>query len=405
VAKTENTNALSDADRQWLVDQCLVFVDLLSDTTLHPYQTPFARRIIESLIFEDSATITALFSRQSGKSETVANTVAALMVLLPRLAKVYPDDPILAKFKKGLWVGLFAPVEEQAATLFTRLVDRLTSDHAQSILSDPEIDERAGGKSRLLTLRNCHSYAHMMTANPKAKIESKTFHLVVIDEAQDCDDFVVSKSISPMLASTAGTSVRTGTPNTRKSDFLNVIKFNKRTALTKGGKQNHFEANWREVGKYNPRYLRYVEGELERLTEDSDEFQMSYNLKWMLDKGMFTTEGRMEELGDTSMQELIKSWTRTPVVVGVDPAKTTDSTVVTVVWVDWDRPDEFGLFPHRILNWLDIQGNLEDQYPQIVNFLEPGAHDDFPDSLALACYLTADFSAPEAEMVTSPFFR
>jgi hypothetical protein len=47
-----------------------------------------------------------------------------------------------------------------------------------------------------------------------------------------------------------------------------------------------------------------------------------------------------------------------------------DSTVVTVVWVDWDRPDEFGYFEHRVLNWMELQGDdWEEQYFQIVNFL------------------------------------
>jgi hypothetical protein len=77
----------------------------------------------------------------------------------------------------------------------------------------------------------------------------------------------------------------------------------------------------------------------------------------------------MDELADTS-QELVKIWHQTPVVVGVDPARKVDSTVVTVVWVDWDRPDEFGYFEHRVLNWLELQGDdWEEQYFQIVNFL------------------------------------
>jgi hypothetical protein len=77
----------------------------------------------------------------------------------------------------------------------------------------------------------------------------------------------------------------------------------------------------------------------------------------------------MDELGDTS-QELVKVWHQTPVVVGIDPARKMDSTVVTVVWVDWDRPDEFGYFDHRVLNWLELQGDdWEEQYFQIVNFL------------------------------------
>ena len=97
---------------------------------------------------------------------------------------------------------------------------------------------------------------------------------------------------------------------------------------------------------------------------------MSYNCKWLLERGMFVTSTIMDDLGDTSA-ELVKSWHKTPVVVGIDPARKTDSTVVTVVFVDWERPDEFGYFEHRILNWLEMQGDdWEEQYFQIVNFLQ-----------------------------------
>jgi hypothetical protein len=57
-------------------------------------------------------------------------------------------------------------------------------------------------------------------------------------------------------------------------------------------------------------------------------------------------------------------------VVGIDPARKLDSTVVTVVWVDWDRPDEFGFYEHRVLNWLELQGDdWEEQYFKIIDFL------------------------------------
>jgi hypothetical protein len=119
----------------------------------------------------------------------------------------------------------------------------------------------------------------------------------------------------------------------------------------------------------NPDYNKFIKKEMIRIGDDSDEFQMSYNCKWLLERGMFVTSNLMDELGDTS-QELVKSWHQTPVVVGIDPARKMDSTVVTVVWVDWDRPDEFGYFDHRVLNWLEIQGDdWEEQYFQIVNFL------------------------------------
>jgi Terminase RNaseH-like domain len=210
----------------------------------------------------------------------------------------------------------------------------------------------------------------MMTANPRAKIESKTFHLIVIDECQEADDFIVAKSIGPMLASTNGTMVKTGTPTTHKNNFYRAIQMNKRRQTGRGSKQNHFQWDWRDVSKVSVEYGKFIKKESLRIGEDSDEFQMSYNCKWLLERGMFVTSGVMDELGDTS-QEVVKAWHRTACVVGIDPARKMDSTVVTVLWVDWDRPDEFGYFDHRILNWLEIQGDdWEDQYFQIVNFLE-----------------------------------
>jgi len=353
-----------------LVDKTMEFMTVFVGHALHEYQAPLARRIIESLVIGDSEEITALAARQSGKSEIVSNTLATLMVLLPRLARIYPER--LGKFKDGLWIGLFAPTEGQAETVFGRTVGRLTSERAIEILGDPEIDDsmiRAAGVTKSVKLKKSGSTLTMMTANPRAKIESKSFHLVVIDECQEADDFVITKSITPMLAYYAGTIVKTGTPSTSKNNFYRAIQLNKRRQTSRNSRQNHFEWNYKDVSKVNPNYAKFIRNETLRIGEDSDEFQMSYNCKWLLERGMFVTSGVMDELGDTS-QELVRSWFRTPVVVGVDPARKQDSTVVTVVWVDWDRPDEFGYFDHRVLNWLEIQGDdWEEQYHQIVEFL------------------------------------
>ena len=501
----DEDDGLDELSREFvnkLVDKVMTFMTALVGYDLHPYQKPLSRRIVESVILNDSAEVTALAARQSGKSETIANTVATLMILLPRLAKMYPD--LLGQYQNGIMVGMFAPVEGQVETLFGRTVDRLTSERALEILGDPEIDDSLGkvaGVTRKIVLKNSGSSMTMMTANPKAKIESKSFHLIVIDECQEADDFVVSKSISPMLAYYAGTMVKTGTPTNRKNNFYNSIQLNKRMQTGRGKRQNHFEWDWREVVKVNENYGKHIKRERMRIGEDSDEFQMSYNCKWLLERGMFVTSTVMDELGDTS-QEVVRAWHRSPVVVGVDPARKMDSTVVTVVWVDWDRPDEFGYFDHRVLNWLEIQGDdWEDQYFQIVNFLsnydvlavgvdangvgdavaqrlkllipraevhaigssqqeqskrwkhlkalidrrmigwpahaktrrlkafkrfyqqmtdlevkfqgpnflaaapdEAHAHDDFADSLAIACALTMDLTLPQVEMSSSPFY-
>ena len=353
-----------------LTDKILKFMVVLVGHDLHSYQKPLARRIVESVLINDGEEITALASRQSGKTETVSDVLATLMVILPLLAKIYPD--LLGRFKDGLWVGMFAPTESQAETLFGRTVTRLTSERALEVLGDPEIDDttkRVGGVTRQIKLMRSGSTITMMTANPRAKIESKSFHVIVIDECQEADDFTVSKSISPMLAYYAGTMIKTGTPTTSKNNFYRAIQLNKRKATGRGAKQNHFQWDWRDVSKVNSDYQKFIKKEMLRIGEESDEFQMSYNCKWLLERGMFVSSSVMDELGDTS-QELVKVWHKTPVVVGIDPARKMDSTVVTVVWVDWDRPDEFGYFDHRVLNWLELQGDdWEEQYFQIVNFL------------------------------------
>ena len=353
-----------------LIDKILKFMVVLVGHDLHPYQKPLARRIVESVLINDGEEITALASRQSGKTETVSDVLATLMVILPLLSKIYPD--LLGKFKDGLWVGMFAPTESQAETLFGRTVTRLTSERALEVLGDPEIDDntkRVGGVTRQIKLMRSGSTLTMMTANPRAKIESKSFHVIVIDECQEADDFTVSKSISPMLAYYAGTMIKTGTPTTSKNNFYRSIQLNKRKATGRGARQNHFQWDWRDVSKVNPDYQKFIKKEMLRIGEDSDEFQMSYNCKWLLERGMFVSSSVLDDLGDTS-QELVKVWHKTPVVVGIDPARKLDSTVVTVVWVDWDRPDEFGYFDHRVLNWLELQGDdWEEQYFQVVNFL------------------------------------
>ncbi len=128
-----------------LLDKLLLIVDELAGIELYGYQRPFARRILESMITNDGGTLTALFSRQSGKTETVANTIVTAMVMLPRLAKIYPD--LLGKFARGVWVGTFAPTDGQTDIIFGRMVSRLSSPIATKFFSDPDICRAPAGCS------------------------------------------------------------------------------------------------------------------------------------------------------------------------------------------------------------------------------------------------------------------
>ncbi|WP_274916866.1 phage terminase large subunit family protein [Streptomyces sp. WZ-12] len=350
-----------------VLDKMLLVVDELSGHPLRPYQIPMARRILESLIIGDAKTLTACWARQSGKTEVLVNTISAAMIMFPRLAPIFPN--LMGRFREGVWVGAFAPVEDMASNLFGRFASRLTSERAQELLQDPEIDDKVSARTQELKLVKCGSLVRKQTCHPRAQIEGRTYHVVLVDEAQVADERVVNKSISPMLASTRGTMILTGTPTYHKGVFYKVIQQNKRAQTKRSVRQNHFEATWRDVARAHPDYGVYVEAEKLKIGEDSDEFKLSYRLIWMLDKGMLTTSEKFERLCDNSMQTL-KAYNLSPVLVGIDPARKQDSTIVTVTWVDWDHPDEYGTYEHRVLNWLDLGGlEWEEQYYRIVDFL------------------------------------
>lgn len=608
-----------------MVDNLMLFANKIGGDPLYPYQEDFARRIFESLILNDGSVITALWSRQAGKTQVVAYVIATVMIIFPKLAAMYPDW--FGQYKRGMLVGTFAPIESQAETLFQRVQLVLSSPEAQDILGDDEIGEKVVITGKLITLKGSGSFCRMQTANPKAQVESKTYHLIIIDECQGASDVMVNKSILPMLASTNGTAVYTGTPTNKKNVFYEQIQINKRRDV-KGGvtSLNHFQHDWKSCARYNPRYKKYVQSTMARVGADSDEFLLcvgpdtrvltadlrhipasevrvgmklvgfdeerpgnglhrqlretvveavsyptlpcyelvfddgtkvvcsaehrwlvttagrrtlwktteelnhpryegqkwpndrvfkitdvwegiaswkagylaaafdgeghysntghqlgfsqndnsmlsqvqeyledfgygytvnsdrkckrvmltggratamkflgqmrperllagldidvagsigrhdhvgqdfqhpelvtktflgeqptvafrtstrtfvaeglashnSYALKWLLERGMFTTAERLDQLGDTSMQQLVTRYYASPIILGVDPARKQDSTVVTAVWVDWDNPDEFGYYDHRILNWMELHGDRwEDQYARIVDF-------------------------------------
>ena len=347
----------------------------LVEHPLHDYQLEFGHRFIESVLINDGEEITLLNARQSGKTEIIAAVVAALMVLLPRLAKVEKYKNLLGMFKNGAMVGVFAPTDEQSMTMFQRIKSALETGNANEVLEDEEIDDKLGKDGvKTIILKNCHSFCRSQTAHPKAAIESKSYHIVIIDEAQDADERKVTKSIHPMLAYYNGTIVKSGSASRTKGDFFRAIKDNRRRQNVRGSKQNHFEYDWKRCAAVNAKYRKFIEKEKDRLGEESEEFLLSYCCKWLLDRGMFISEQLFEALADPRAR-IVQRYHQSPLVAGLDVARKMDSTVLTVMWVDWDHPDpRSGLFDCRVLNWLEIQGDpggkWHSRYNSIVDFLE-----------------------------------
>lgn len=276
LAKKVNAGRISTTD---LVNSIFNFCEIYSGITLFPYQEQFSKRVIRSVLENDGEEITALFSRQSGKSETISVTVGGLMIILPQLANMpmFADDPRLAMFKDGFWVGIFAPALRQSQITYNRIKSRLQSKSAKAVLEDPEFNLFFSTSNGQTVALSNGSYATAISASDGSNIEGDSFKLIICEECQDISNYKIRKSIHPMGAAYNATIVKIGTATTFKGDFYEAIQRNKSLMASKTTHiRNHFEYDWKISAKYNEKYRRYVEKEMKRLGENSDEFQMSY---------------------------------------------------------------------------------------------------------------------------------
>ena len=381
-----------------LVNRIFNFCEAYSGKVMYPYQAQFSKRIIRSVLENDGAELTALFSRQSGKTETVAITVGGLMIILPQLANMpmFLNDTRLQLFKDGLWVGVFAPSLRQAQTTYTRMKNRLQCKEALAILNDPDFRlDFTTSNGQTVALSN-GSFCTAITASDTSNIEGESFKFIICEECQDISNFKIRKSIHPMGAAYNATICKIGTATTFKGDFYEAIERNK--ADFKNGKlpiKNHFEYNYKVVMKYNPKYEKYIEREKRSLGETSDEFRLSYNLEWIISRGMFVDIDEVEKTCGNTLLDRVYSDLRATHVVGIDVGggssknkKEADSTIITVVEVDWDKPvlmetsvDEetqedivYLAYNTYIKDWYEISPEIaedyEEQYQIIMDYLK-----------------------------------
>jgi hypothetical protein len=350
-------------DAHEITGKIIEFGRVLTGLSLYEYQYEIAYSIIYSVITFSGDVKTVLLSRQSGKSEVMAFVIDTLTVLMPALAKIIPD---LDQFSTGFRVGLFAPQSDQVATTYSRAMLRLNSANAEMIMADPDIDIYAESEVRL-ELSN-GSYLMGQTASKQSKIESKTYDLIIIEEAQDVDDFIATKSIEPMVSSTGGTIIKVGTTGTQKNHFWNEIQYNRNRdrKLDDPRIRNHLEFAYKRI--INDRRLQYekdgrrfhlnyeadVLRKRSRWGEDSQEFKLAYALIWDLESGMLITDNDYNKLINR------KKGFGVPkdgdyIVAGLDIGKSPASTVLTIVRVV-ENEDIFEVPTKEILNWVDLGG-------------------------------------------------
>lgn len=364
-------------DAHFITGKIMDFGKVLTGIPLYSYQEEIAYRIIYSVITFEGSVLTVLLSRQSGKSETMAFVIDTLTVLLPALAKIIPD---LEQFSNGFRVGLFAPQSDQVVTTYSRAMTRLTSANAEMVLSDPDLLVSLESEVRL-NLSN-GSFLAGQVASKQSKIESKTYDLIIIEEAQDTDDFLVTKSIEPMLSATAGTLVKVGTTGVTKNHFWYEIQANRNYDRKIPDKRlrNHFEYAYKEIiaarrhqfeidhKKFHLNYEEDILRKKERWGEDSQAFKLAYALVWDLESGMLISDKEFNTLLNRKLGFQEPS-TGDYVVAGLDIGKAPAETVLTIAKV-WYTDDPFEKPYKQILAWVCLGGlDYEAQHHEILNYI------------------------------------
>lgn len=381
-----------------VINRVVALAQIVSEKQYYPYQTNAAYRLVESVLLHDGDVITALFSRQSGKTQMVGSIVAALMIILPYLCNLFPkswhlnitdDKGVYRGFKEGVEIGIYAPRKEQARIAFDRVKECFDRKATMEVMQELGITvETFNGNS--IKLSN-GSAVKSESASEQSKIEGESYHLLILEEAQDITDLKIRKSLHPMVASTMGTILKVGTSKAERCDFYFAIKENIRSELAGSTRKNHFIYPYTICQRYNSRYRDYVQKEKARIGEDSDEFKMSYGCVWIFERGMFTTQDVLFQPSIATvglrpwcftwpLAQLPKQFSYYSTVAGIDWGSSHDSTVITTVAVNWQNPEqtiehggteEVQLYKKHITSWREHTGDdYETQFWEIFEYLK-----------------------------------
>ena len=154
------------------------------------------------------------------------------MVLFPKLAKTLPDPGEVQEGRVGRHLR---PGGRAGRPRLPRIVTRLTSEHAEEMLLDPEIDDRVDGKSQGAAPRRQARSAAARPPTPGPRSRAPRITSSSSMSARTPTRRVIRKSIHPMLAFYAGTIVKIGTPGYHKGDFYKAINVNKRRQTPTSG--------------------------------------------------------------------------------------------------------------------------------------------------------------------------
>ena len=286
------------------------------------FQEDIVRIIVKNFIEQNGKGIYIEVARQGGKTTVVVECVAVLAAI----AKKNWNIPAI--------VGVFAPQKEQAKTDFDRTKVALKQLYEGGLSN--ALAEENNRNTIILADRASEYYAFSLENG--TNIEGKSNSLQIFEEAQKMHGPKVKKmkvEAFPMAAAYNAPRIFIGSGGYHISHFYTGIQNNL------GNKETLFRYPYKQIieqkeflykitgDKFHLKYKEFIEGEIENLGEESDEFKSQYSLIWNLERGMFTTKTAMLKMCiDKPMQTSEKTY---PCFAGIDVGKKHDSTACSIV--------------------------------------------------------------------------
>lgn len=194
--------------------------------------------------------------------------------------------------------------------------------------------------------------------------ESKTLDLIIIEEAQNVDEFALLNYVFPMGAATNASKIFVGTAGYQICYFQKLLirsgikKFVYDCYKVIADRQKMYE---KTGDSFHLNYANYIKKEEERGI-DTDEFKTQYLLQWVLGAGQFITEENFNEM--VGVYSRVYQDKNNKCYAGIDTAKDPDSTIVTILRWNTEKKKK------EICNWLRLHGdNYKNQFDIICQFL------------------------------------
>ena len=342
-------------------------IKLWHGRTHYRYQQKIAGAIVNALINSRTGITTEVpiqIPRQAGKTTSVVDAVEFVLA------------GALRYFKRPISIGIFAPQTEQATTDFERLKSQLLEvshlGFKTSVAQKGDLRIPQKWNSKTIKLYNAKGETlgevYIFPINKNSNPESKTLDLIIVEECQDIIDEKMKKSVFPMGASTNAPRVYIGTAGTKLCYFKKQLDTNDNAVII--GVDEVFKQKQEAYEKTGDEkhllYKTFVDYEIAQNGVESDYIQTQYMGKWIVGRGQFTDKPELDALmADRGRIEENKGENAYPCYVGIDTAKSPDSTVVTVL------RDNHDLKKVQLCSWLEMHGeNYEDQFDIIKNWLE-----------------------------------